>query len=70
MGDEEIGAHAVREEESIQVQILHGGIGGFHFSSSFQECDPIVVIDATMDNQPEEHAQLRRPKSAASFPGR
>jgi hydrogenase maturation protease len=34
----------------------------------FQEYDPIIVIDATMDNQPEGYVQLRRPKFASEFP--
>jgi hydrogenase maturation protease len=73
MGDEEIGVHTVREQESIQVphqvRILHGGIGGFYLSSSFRECDSIIDIATSMDNQPEGHVQLRRPKSASEFPG-
>ena len=72
MGDEGIGVHAVREMELLRlpehVQILDGGTGGFHLLSLFQEFDPIIVIDATMDDQPEGHVQLRRPKYASEFP--
>jgi hydrogenase maturation protease len=72
MGDEGIGVHAAREMESTDVpthvQILDGGTGGFHLLSLFQEFDPIIVIDATMDDQPEGHVQLRRPKYASEFP--
>lgn len=72
MGDEGIGVHAVREMESVRVpeyvRVLDGGTGGFHLLSLFQEFDPIIVIDATMDGQPEGHVQLRRPKYASDFP--
>ena len=47
---------------------MDGGTGGFHLLSLFQEFDPIIVIDATMDDQPEGHVQLRRPKYASEFP--
>jgi hydrogenase maturation protease len=72
MGDEGIGVHAVREMELMRVpkhvQILDGGTGGFHLLSLFQEFDPIIVIDATMDDKPEGNVQLRRPKYASEFP--
>jgi hydrogenase maturation protease len=72
MGDEGVGVHASRELESVRVpghvRILDGGTGGFHLLSLFQEFDPIIVIDATMDDQPEGHVQLRRPKYASEFP--
>jgi hydrogenase maturation protease len=72
MGDEGIGVHVARELEAVHVpehvQILDGGTGGFHLLSLFQEYDPIIVIDATMDNQPEGYVQLRRPKFASEFP--
>jgi hydrogenase maturation protease len=72
MGDEGIGVHAVREMELLpvpsHVRVLDGGTGGFHLLSLFQEYDPIIVIDATMDSQPEGHVQLRRPRYASEFP--
>lgn len=72
MGDEGVGVHAIRELEKAGVpsgvQLLDGGTGGFHLLSLFEEYDPIVFIDATMDNQPEGAVQLRRPKFASEFP--
>jgi hydrogenase maturation protease len=57
MGDEGISVHAVRELERIpvpeHVRILDGGTGGSHRLSRFEEFDPGIVIDATMDEQPE-----------------
>ena len=72
MGDEGVGVHAIREIEKTtvpeHVSLLDGGTGGFHLLSLFQEYDPIVVIDATMDQKPEGDVQLRRPRFASEFP--
>lgn len=72
MGDEGVGVHAIREIEKTtvpeHVSLLDGGTGGFHLLSLFQEYDPIIVIDATMDQKPEGDVQLRRPRFASEFP--
>jgi hydrogenase maturation protease len=72
MGDEGVGVHAIREMEKTSVpghvSLLDGGTGGFHLLSLFQEYDPIIVIDATMDQKPEGDVQLRRPRFASDFP--
>ena len=72
MGDEGVGVHAIREMEKATipgpVTLLDGGTGGFHLLSLFKEYDPIIVIDATMDQQPEGDVQLRRPRFASEFP--
>ncbi|MGA3243940.1 MAG: HyaD/HybD family hydrogenase maturation endopeptidase [Bacteroidota bacterium] len=72
MGDEGVGVHAIREMEKTtvpeHVSLLDGGTGGFHLLSLFQEYDPIIVIDATMDQKPEGDVQLRRPRFASEFP--
>lgn len=72
MGDEGVGVHAVRQLEAMQlprhVRILDGGTGGFHLLSLFQEFDPIVIIDATLDKQAEGTVQLKRPRFASDFP--
>ncbi len=72
MGDEGVGVHAIRELEKAPVpafvRLLDGGTGGFHLLSLFQEFDPIIVIDATMDKCPEGEVVLRQPKFASEFP--
>jgi hydrogenase maturation protease len=72
MGDEGVGVHAIREMEKStvpdHVTLLDGGTGGFHLLSLFEEYDPIVVIDATMDQKHEGDVQLRRPRFASDFP--
>ncbi len=72
MGDEGVGVHAVRrlEEEIVDpgVHLLDGGTGGFQLLSLFQEYDPIVMIDATMDEKPEGSVTLTSPRFASDFP--
>ena len=72
MGDEGAGVHAIRslEKEPFPpaVTLLDGGTGGFHLLSLFQEYDPIIIIDATMDQKPEGDVQLRQPRFASDFP--
>ena len=72
MGDEGVGVHAIRalEEEILppSVRLLDGGTGGFHLLSLFQEYDPIIVIDATMDQKPAGTVTLTEPRFASDFP--
>jgi hydrogenase maturation protease len=72
MGDEGVGVHAVTrlsgESFPPGVEILDGGTGGFHLLSLFQEYDPIVIIDATMDGKPPGTVSVTRPRFAVDFP--
>ena len=72
MGDEGVGVHAVRwmEQDSFSpnVTLVDGGTGGFHLLSYFQDYDPIVMIDATMDGNPPGTVNLLQPCFAADFP--
>jgi hydrogenase maturation protease len=72
MGDEGVGVHAIREMERTKipdyVSLMDGGTGGFHLLSLFDEYDPIIVIDATMDQKPEGDVQLSHPRFASDFP--
>jgi len=72
LGDEGVGVHAVRALEQRQlpegVTALDGGTGGFHLLSLFQEHDPILLIDATMDGAPAGTVRLLQPKFASDFP--
>jgi hydrogenase maturation protease len=72
MGDEGVGVHAIRALEKFaipdSVELMDGGTGGFHLLSLFQDFDPIIVIDATMDTRAEGEVVLRRPKFASEFP--
>jgi hydrogenase maturation protease len=72
MGDEGVGVHAVNamQEERFPrgVTLLDGGTGGFHLLSLFQEYDPIVLIDATMDERVAGTVTLTEPRFASDFP--
>lgn len=72
LGDEGVGVHAVRKLSTQPlppaVDVLDGGTGGFHLLSVFEEYDPIVLIDATMDGEPPGTVRLRQPKFASEFP--
>ena len=72
MGDEGVGVHAIRhlekEGQRNEVTFLDGGTGGFHLLSLFQEYDPIIMIDATMDGRPAGTVTLLHPKFASDFP--
>jgi hydrogenase maturation protease len=72
MGDEGIGVHAARvlqeSQEPIGAEIVDGGTGGFHLLSYFEEYDPIIMIDATMDGRPPGTITLLRPRFSWDFP--
>jgi hydrogenase maturation protease len=72
MGDEGVGIHAIRrlqhERLPDNVCVLDGGTGGFHLLSLFQEYDPIIMIDATMDGKEPGTMTLLHPRFASEFP--
>jgi len=72
MGDEGVGVHVIRalEKERLPptVTTLDGGTGGFHLLSLFEEFDPIIMIDATMDGAPAGTVRVLKPRFASDFP--
>jgi len=72
MGDEGVGVHAIRALERNplpgDVTMLDGGTGGFHLLALFQEYDPIIMIDATMDGRPAGTVRVVQPRFASDFP--
>lgn len=72
MGDEGIGVHAIealtKEKFPENVRIVDGGTGGFHLLSFFHEYDPLIIIDATMDDQPAGTVRFIEPRFASDFP--
>jgi len=72
MGDEGVGVHAVRQMQKEgmppDLALIDGGTGGFHLLSYFEDYDPIVMIDATMDGRPAGTVRLTRPRFASEFP--
>ena len=72
MGDEGVGVHIIRALENERlpptVTTLDGGTGGFHLLSLFEEFDPIIMIDATMDGAPAGTVRVLQPRFASDFP--
>ncbi len=72
MSDEGVGIHAVRvlERQTVphDVTVLDGGTGGFHLLSLFEEYNPIIIIDASLDSDPEGTVRVRFPRFASDFP--
>ncbi len=72
MGDEGIGVHIANRLEHEQmpanVEVVDGGTGGFHLLGHFEGYDTIVLIDATLDNNPNGTIRLIKPRFASDFP--
>jgi hydrogenase maturation protease len=72
MGDEGVGIHAIRllhaEPLPGTIRLLDGGTGGFHLLSLFEEHDPIIMIDATMDGKEPGTITLLHPRFSSDFP--
>jgi len=70
--DEGVGVHTLRELEKLSwpenVDLLDGGTGGFVLLSLFQEYKNIVIIDATLSQEPEGNIKVLHPKFAKDFP--
>jgi hydrogenase maturation protease len=72
MGDEGVGVHAVRALEAgnwpPHVSFLDGGTGGFHLLSTFDQCDVLIMIDATLDDRTPGTVSVIEPRYATDFP--
>lgn len=72
MGDEGVGIHVIKELEKLpmpdNVDLLDGGTGGFHLLSYLQNYPLVIMIDATLDQDPEGTVKTIKPKFASDFP--
>ncbi|MDR0825083.1 MAG: hydrogenase maturation protease, partial [Prevotella sp.] len=54
--DEGVGIHVIQALEQEQlpsgIHLMDGGTGGFHLMSWLEEYERIIMIDATLDNNP------------------
>lgn len=70
--DEGVGIHAIHalEKENLPsgVDLLDGGTGGFHLISWLEEYERIIMIDATLDDNPPGTIRVIRPRYASDFP--
>ncbi|GAB6122813.1 HyaD/HybD family hydrogenase maturation endopeptidase [Dysgonomonas termitidis] len=70
--DEGVGIHTIHALEKIKlpsgVDLMDGGTGGFHLLSWLESYDHIIMIDATLDNNPPGTVRLLHPRYASDFP--
>jgi hydrogenase maturation protease len=50
------------------VDVLDGGTGGFHLLEYFEQYPNVILIDATLDENPPGTIRLIKPKFAKDFP--
>jgi len=72
MADEGLGVHLaerlLKEELPPGVDVLDGGTGGFHLLEYFEQYERVIIVDATLDDNPPGTIRLIKPKFAADFP--
>ena len=72
MRDEGVGIHAIRalENENLppDVDLMDGGTGGLHLISWLEGYGRIIMIDATLDDNPPGTIRLIKPRYASDFP--
>jgi len=72
LGDEGVGVHAAREIATLplpaNVSVVDGGTGGFHLLSLFSDHDILILIDATLDDNPPGTVRELRPRFASDYP--
>ncbi len=72
MGDEGVGVHAIThlQAQSLpdNITLLDGGPTGFHLIACFENYNPVIMIDATMDGKPPGTLSLLKPRFASDFP--
>lgn len=72
MGDEGVGVHLAErltgQSLPSNVDVVDGGTGGFHLLEYFEKYPKILLVDATLDNNPVGTVRLIKPKFAKDFP--
>ncbi len=70
--DEGVGIHIIKALESMtlpaHVHLTDGGTGGLHLLSWLQGYDRIIMVDATLDDNPPGTVRLIQPRYATDFP--
>jgi hydrogenase maturation protease len=72
MGDEGVGVHVANrlQQQGLlpDVEIVDGGTGGFHLLGYFENYETVILIDATLDDNPNGTIRLIQPRFAQDFP--
>ncbi|MDX2471171.1 MAG: hydrogenase maturation protease [SAR324 cluster bacterium] len=71
LADEGIGPKAVeilQEKNLVGVDLLDGGTGGFHLLGEVEGYENLILVDATLDQNPVGSIRVIKPKFAADYP--
>ncbi len=72
MRDEGVGVHIVRRlaERKLpnNVTCLDGGTGSFTLLEPMQNCDRILIVDATINDKPAGSVEILYPKYSSDYP--
>lgn len=72
MGDEGVGVHAIhylgKNELPEFVDVVDGGTGSFDLMPLISAYEKVIMIDATMDDEPVGTIKVLYPKFAKDFP--
>lgn len=71
MGDEGIGVHVaeqLQDEWLPEADVVDGGTGGFYLLDYFERYENIILIDATLDENPTGTIRLIKPRFSTDFP--
>jgi hydrogenase maturation protease len=72
LNDEGLGVHAInymqKQEIPEYVELLDGGTGGFHLLSLMYDYKKMILIDATLDENPIGTIRVIHPKYSKDFP--
>jgi hydrogenase maturation protease len=72
MGDEGVGVHVIRSLEKLGVpegvELLDGGTGSFLLLDPMQRARKIILIDATLDNNPPGTIRRLVPRFSTEYP--
>ncbi|MDR1783924.1 MAG: hydrogenase maturation protease [Dysgonamonadaceae bacterium] len=70
--DEGVGIHCIKalEQKALpsDVDLMDGGTGGLHLISWIDEYRRIIMIDATLDDNPPGTVRVIHPRYASDFP--
>lgn len=73
MGDEGLGVHlaqrlALRNDLPQGVDVREGGTAGFQLTEYFTSYPVVILIDATLDDNPPGTIRLLKPRFSSEFP--
>ncbi len=72
MGDEGLGVHLARQlSEEVNdktIDVVDGGTGGFQLLELFESYSTVILVDATLDQNPPGTIRLIEPRFSSDFP--